>query len=113
MRVDKLLTTYRVLAWIVGSLIITLFVGVGFKYLLTEGTDVQRLGVAISMIVGIAHGWLYMVYLVVVAILAKRERWTPIFTVTTLLVGLIPVATFIAERRATRAVLARSPHPHS
>lgn len=103
---DKLLRTYQLLAWVVGTLIIVLFVGVGLKYLLTDGTSWQQLGRWITAYVGIAHGWLYMVYLVVVALLSRRAKWSVGFTVTTLLVGIVPIATFWAERRATRQVRA-------
>lgn len=102
----KTLKTYRALAWIVGTLIIVLYAAVALKYLTTEGTGIQRFGSDVTAVVGFAHGWLYMVYLVVVAILARKARWSIPFTVTTLLVGLVPVATFWAERRATRLVRA-------
>jgi len=93
------------MAWIVGVLLIVLvFVGVPLKYLATPGSGAQHIGETVSMYVGIAHGWLFMVYLVTAAILARAARWRPLFTVTTMLAGLVPVFTFLAERRATRAV---------
>jgi integral membrane protein len=93
------------MAWIVGVLLIVLvFVGVPLKYLATPGSGAQHIGEVVSMYVGIAHGWLFMVYLVTAAILARAARWRPLFTVTTMLAGLVPVFTFLAERRATRAV---------
>ena len=103
---SRLLTTYRVLAWIVGTLIIVLYAAVALKYLLEEGTDLQRLGADVTSVVGFAHGWIYMVYLVVVAVLARRTRWSIPFTIVTLLVGLVPFATFWAEHRATQHVKA-------
>jgi integral membrane protein len=96
---------YRIMAWIVGVLLIVLvFVGVPLKYLATPGSGPQHVGDLVSMYVGIAHGWLFMVYLVTAAFLARAARWRPLFTVTTMLAGLIPVFTFLAERRATHAV---------
>lgn len=93
------------MAWIVGTLLIILvFVGVPLKYLTTVGSTEQGVGEAITMYVGIAHGWLFMVYLVTAALLARAARWAPVFTITTMLAGLIPVFTFLAERRATAAV---------
>ncbi|WP_246162067.1 DUF3817 domain-containing protein [Aeromicrobium ginsengisoli] len=106
---DKTLKAYRAMAWIVGTLIIILYVAVAVKYLATDGTDLQRTGSDVTSVVGLAHGWLYMVYLVLVAVLARRTRWSIPFTITTLLVGLVPVATFWAERRATALVLAATP----
>jgi integral membrane protein len=105
--VERLLRSYQVLAWLVGTLIIVLFIGVGLKYLLTDGTSAQRLGDSITTFVGIGHGWLYMVYLVVVAVLSRKAKWSTEFTVTTLVVGLVPLATFWVERRATRQVRAQ------
>ncbi len=105
----KTLNAYRAMAWIVGTLIIILYAGVALKYLTTDGTDIQRFGTDLTSVVGLAHGWLYMVYLVLVAVLARNSKWSIPFTITTLLVGLIPVATFWAERRATRLV--RAAHP--
>jgi integral membrane protein len=106
--VNKTLKAYRVMAWIVGTLIIILYVAVALKYLTTDGTDIQKFGSDVTGIVGFAHGWLYMVYLVLVAVLARNTRWSIPFTIVTLLVGLIPFATFWAERRATKLVRARS-----
>ncbi len=112
---ENTLKAYRAMAWIVGTLIIILYVAVALKYLTTNGTGIQKFGSDVTAVVGFAHGWLYMVYLVLVAILARNTRWSIPFTVTTLLVGLVPLATFWAERRATRLVrawLANSPaHP--
>ena len=105
----KTLKAYRAMAWIVGTLIIILYVAVALKYLTTDGSDTQKLGSDVTSVVGFAHGWLYMVYLVLVAVLARNSRWSIPFTITTLLVGLIPVATFWAERRATGLVRAKFP----
>ena len=104
------LLRYRLMAWIVGSLLIVLvLVGVPLKYLAADGGTPQRAGENITMYLGIAHGWLYMVFLVMAAMLARAARWTPLFTVTTLVAGTVPVLSFWAERRATRAV--RAEHP--
>ena len=52
------------------------------------------------------HGLLFMVLLVLIAMLHSRERWTPGFTISTMLLATVPFVTFWAERRTTRAVLA-------
>lgn len=101
------LTRYRIMAWIVGSLLIALvLIGVPLKYLTAPGTTPQLVGEDITMYLGIAHGWLYMVFLVMAAILARAQRWSAMFTVTTLLAGTVPILSFWAERRATAAVRA-------
>lgn len=99
------LLRYRVMAYVVGVLLIVLvLVGVPLKYLSPEGTTAQEVGEWITTYLGIAHGWLYMIFLVMAFLLARRERWDPAFTVTTLLLGTVPVLSFWAERRATRRV---------
>lgn len=75
------------------------------------GTSPQRFGNFVSTYLGIAHGWLYMIFLVTAALLARKARWSIPFTITTLLAGTIPIASFWAEHRATRAV--RKAHPEA
>lgn len=104
------LLRYRVMATIVGVLLIVLIlVGVPLKYFATDGSSAQDLGENITTYLGIAHGWLYMIFLVTAALLARAARWTIPFTITTLLAGTIPVVSFWAEHRATRAVRAQHP----
>jgi integral membrane protein len=101
------LKRYQVMAWIVGALLIILcLVGVPLKYLTIDGTPPQHVGELITTYLGTAHGWLYMVFLVCAAILARRHHWSIPFTVTTLVAGTVPIVSFWAERRATAAVRA-------
>jgi integral membrane protein len=95
------LLRYRVMAYVVGTLLIVLVcVGVPLEYLVDEG-GVHDAGEWITTYLGIAHGWLYMIFLVTAAILARAARWTIGFTLVTLLLGTVPFASFYAERRAT------------
>jgi integral membrane protein len=104
------LTRYRVMATVVGVLLIVLIlIGVPLKYLTADGSDLQHLGEWITTYLGIAHGWLYMIFLVTAFWLSRKARWDLPFTVVTLLCGTIPIASFWAEHRATRRV--RSEHP--
>jgi integral membrane protein len=50
-----------------------------------------------------AHGYLYMVYLVTAFMLAVRARWSIVKTVLVMAAGTIPLMSFVAERRVTRA----------
>ncbi|MPZ60683.1 MAG: DUF3817 domain-containing protein [Propionibacteriales bacterium] len=96
------LVRYRVMAYIVGVLLIVLIcVGVPLKYLTMEGTDPQHLGEWITTYFGVAHGWLYMIFLVMALLLARQARWPLGFTLVTLILGTIPVLSFVGERRAT------------
>jgi len=90
------------MAWVVGVLLVVLVcVGVPLKYLTDEGTAMHDTGEWITSYLGVAHGWLYMLFLVMAALLARRARWSIGFTITTLLLGTVPFASFYAERRAT------------
>jgi integral membrane protein len=80
------LTRYRVMAWVTGVLLLVLvFVAMPLKY-----------------IVGVAHGWLYMVYLVAAFWLAYQRRWSHKKTILVLLAGTVPFMSFVAERRVVR-----------
>jgi integral membrane protein len=93
------------MATIVGVLLVVLIlVGVPLKYLATDGSGAQELGEWITTYLGVAHGWLYMIFLVTAFLLSRRERWELSFTLVTLVCGTIPVLSFWAEHRATARV---------
>lgn len=108
------LIAYRVMANVVGVLLIVLvLVGLPLNELhrvnpdwFTLGSDAQRFGDWISTYLGIAHGWLYMIFLFTAFALSRRARWPIGFTVTTLLCGTVPILSFWSEHRATRRVRA-------
>ena len=93
--VPAALRRYRVMAWVVGVLLIALvLVAVPVKYL--GGPDEP------VAVIGTAHGWLYAVFFVTACDLALRARWTARGAVLILLAGTVPVLSFVAERIATR-----------
>ena len=95
------LLRYRVLAYVVGVLLIVLTcIGVPLKYLAAAATAPQRVGEWITTYLGVAHGWLYMLYLVVAFILARKARCPLGFNLVTLGCGSIPILLFCAERCA-------------
>jgi integral membrane protein len=55
-------------------------------------------------VVGVTHGFLYMIYVACTLILAERCRWRPVQAVLVALAGTIPFVSFYAERRVTQAV---------
>lgn len=101
------LTRYRVMAYVVGTLLILLFGAWGMELFLPDGSAGQHLGEVVTMYLGVAHGWLYMIFLVMAALLARKARWPLGFTAVTLLLGTVPVLSFVAERRATARVRAQ------
>jgi integral membrane protein len=106
--VKNALLRYRVMANVVGVLLIVLIlVGVPLKYLTEEGSRPQLTGEWITSYLGVAHGWLYMIFLVMAFLLSRRARWDLPFTLTTLLCGTVPVLSFWAEHRATARVRAQ------
>src|SRR3954447_16664032 len=94
---------YRVMAWATGVLLLVLvFVAMPLKYF---GDD-DRL----VRVVGGAHGWVYMVYLITALTLADQARGGARRTVLVLLPGTIPFASFVAERKVVAAARrARAP----
>jgi integral membrane protein len=111
------------MANIVGVLLIVLilvgaplanFDGTGMWYVIPatpdlwpQGSTAHELGAWITHYLGVAHGWLYMIFLFFAFLLSRRADWTPGFTIVTLLAGTVPVLSFWAEHRATRDVRER------
>ena len=111
------LLRYRVMAYVVGTfLAILVLVGVPLKYWAADDSDAQRTGEWITAWLGTAHGFLYMVFLVSAAMLARRARFPVGFSLLILVLGTIPILSVVGERLATSRVrqtpgdeLARSP----
>ena len=90
------LTRFRVMAWVTGvMLLILVFVAMPVKYIGDDDSLVR--------IVGVAHGWLYIVYIITVLTLAYQGRWRPLRTLLVLLAGTVPFASFVAERKVVAA----------
>ncbi|MBO0829337.1 MAG: DUF3817 domain-containing protein [Streptosporangiales bacterium] len=88
------LVRYRVMAYVTGTLLILLvFVAMPVKYLGHDDTPVA--------IIGQVHGYLYMVYLVAAADLARRVRFSLTRMVAMFLAGVVPTLAFFCERRVT------------
>jgi len=92
----SVLTRYRVMAYVTGVLLVLLTLGVVAKYLLDMdgAADFTR-------VVGIAHGWLYVVYLVFAFDLGSKAKWPVGKQIWVLLAGTIPTAAFFVERKVT------------
>ncbi len=101
------LAFYKVIATVVGVLLIVLcLIGLPLDLFASDGSGAKDTGRWISQNVGVAHGWLYMIYLVTTFILARKAKWELPFTVVTLICGTIPIASFWAEFRAIHRVQA-------
>lgn len=106
---QKLFTSYRVLAILVGVLLaFCSLVAMPLKYLAAEGGSLQQFGETAS-ILWVLHGWVFMIYVVVAFLLSRRAGWTPAFTILALAAGLIPLLIFWVEHRVTQRL--RAEHP--
>jgi len=96
------LTRYRVMAYVVGvMLLVLLLVAMPLKYLADSETLIG--------VVGPLHGFLYAVYLLATLSLGTKSLWTFRRTVGVMLGGTVPFLSFYLERRVTRDVTAQLP----
>jgi integral membrane protein len=94
------LIRYRVMAYVVGILLIVL-VGVGMPLEYWGHDD------SVVSVLGVAHGWLYMVLIITAVDLGRRARWTWWRLLAIALAGTIPFVTFVAEHYAAKDVKAK------
>jgi integral membrane protein len=88
----RLLTAYRVMAYLTGIVLIALlFVAVPLNHLADNPGP--------SAVIGPLHGFLYAVYVVVVLLLGYARRWSLWRTLVVLVAGTVPFAAFFAEHR--------------
>lgn len=90
------LTRFRVMAWIVGVMLLILTVGMVAKYGFGEPIVVET--------VGPLHGFLYVIYLVTVVDLAFKAKFSLMRTLLVMLAGTVPFLSFVAEHRVTTDV---------
>lgn len=105
--VRKALPRYRVMAWVVGTLLVILMcVGLPLKYLASD-PNLNEIGRNINMYIGIAHGWLYMLLLFTAVDLGRKVQWRWQQLLSIALAGTIPFLSFVAEHFATKDVRRR------
>jgi integral membrane protein len=93
------LQRYRVMANVVGVLLVLLFVvAVPLKYWADTPTPVTVLGTA--------HGWLYALFFLSAVDLAVRAKWSIKGAVLAVLAGTVPFLSFVAEHTVTRKMRA-------
>ncbi|NMD46593.1 MAG: DUF3817 domain-containing protein [Propionibacterium sp.] len=98
--VRSALLRYRIMAWVVGVLLVVLVcVGVPLKYLAHNDTVVTWTGVP--------HGWLYLILIITAYDLGRRVNWPWLRLILIALAGTVPFLSFVAERSATKDVQAR------
>ncbi|BET47566.1 MULTISPECIES: DUF3817 domain-containing protein [Streptomyces] len=98
----SVLTRYRVMAYVTGVLLIALCLGMIAKYVLDLGGAAD-----FTQVVSIAHGWLYVIYLVFAFDLGSKAKWPVKKQLWVLLAGTVPTAAFFVERRVTQELDAK------
>ncbi|AWT26773.1 MULTISPECIES: DUF3817 domain-containing protein [Corynebacterium] len=96
-RVAGALKRYSVMAYITGVFLLLLCLEMILKYLVFPPLDVESPGW--FSFIAIAHGWIFLIYCLTCLDLGVKARWVPGKWVTTILAGVIPVLSFILERR--------------
>ena len=86
---------YRVMAWVTGVMLLILVVEMLLKYVVEGPHSVVRW----MEWVPFAHGWIYVVYLVTVLDLWSKMRWGFGRLAQMVLGGVVPVMSFVVERR--------------
>jgi integral membrane protein len=101
----RALLRYRLLAFAVGTgLLALVLVGMPLQFFAGNQHVVQ--------VVGPIHGFLYIVYLLAAADLARRCRWRIPQLAPIILAGLVPFLAFVVERRVSaRLQAARGDRP--
>jgi len=93
---------YRVMAFVVGTALLVLTAIVICQY----GFDLKSQMKTPEMIVAPLHGYLYLVYLVVAADLARRAHWHLGRILLVVCSGFVPFLAFIVEHRVYQQMLA-------
>jgi integral membrane protein len=93
------LNRYRVMAYVVGTmLIILVFIAIPLQYGASRP--------AMAQVVAPLHGYLYIIYLVSGADLARRAHWRLGRILTVVCAGFVPFLAFFIERRINRQMQA-------
>ena len=98
------LLRYRVMAWVVGVLLVVLITGTVLRLLVPSQV---LLGQWIMRNTGVLHGYLYMVLLITAFDLGRRVKWSLKWFLAIMFAGTVPFLSFVAEHYATRDVRAR------
>ena len=97
---------YRVMAWVTGVVLatLTIWLVVGYGFLDYANTDSKP---ELYRLLWMAHGWLYVLYLVVGVDLAFRVRYSVVKTLGILIAGTVPFASFFAEAAVHKDLVKR------
>ncbi len=91
------LTRYRVMAFVTGVVLLAGTIALILKY--TTSWDLEPF----TGYLWLGHGYLYLIYVIITAILGVRLRWPLARYALVMLAGTIPTMSFVAEHFVTRA----------
>mgnify|MGYP002653439205 FL=1 len=97
-RVASALKRYSVAAYVTGVWLLILCVEMVFDHLILDNPPDW------FMYIGMAHGFFFMVYLIMTLDLGTKARWKPVKWLTTCLAGTIPFLSFVVEARRRHEV---------
>jgi integral membrane protein len=92
------LKRYRIMAFVTGVVLL-----LGCTALIMKALDVPHMEPWTGFI-WVAHGYLYLVYVIVTAMLGVKLRWPLLRYALVMLAGTVPTMSFVAEHFVTRAV---------
>jgi integral membrane protein len=96
------LLRYRVMAFVTGVVLLA-----GTTALILKAVGVPHMEPGTGYL-WLAHGYLYLVYVIVTAVLGVRLRWPLARYALVMLAGTIPTMSFVAEHFVTQAVRTRT-----
>ncbi|MEV6984974.1 DUF3817 domain-containing protein [Sphaerisporangium sp. NPDC051017] len=95
--VESALKPFRVMAYIVGCMLLALVAAMVVKYSPLDNATP-------AAIVSPVHGFVYAVYLLSALNLGLKARWSWPYTVGVLLAGTVPFLSFFIERKVAQRV---------
>ena len=98
------LLRYRIMAWVVGVLLVVLITGTVLRLFVPSQI---LLGQQLVKSTGGLHGWLYMVLLITAYDLGRRVKWSLKWFLAIMFAGTVPFLSFVAEHFATKDVRAK------
>ncbi|MED7927190.1 DUF3817 domain-containing protein [Nonomuraea wenchangensis] len=98
---ESALKPFRVLAYVVGCMLLILCAAMVLRYGFGNPT--------LSKITAPIHGGLYMLYLVAVMNLGMKARWSWPYMLGVMLGGTVPFLSFFIERKVTERVQSAAP----
>lgn len=93
---ESALKPFRVLAYVVGVMLLILCLAMVLRYGFGDAT--------MSKITAPIHGGFYMIYLITVMNLGMKARWSWPYMLGVMLGGTVPFLSFYVERRVTQRV---------